>query len=440
MKFKLKCLRNGKIEYWNYDNIKNIVTDPNGYDPLAKLKVSGYRKRYPAWGEDTNFKIDDRLCTLYISLGLKCNFSCKYCQQSDLPKNHILQANPRKVEKFLEILRKSKLVVDKQIIFWGGDPLVYWKTIELLIPHLRKMYPEIEIGMVTNGSLLDDKKFETIKKYNMTVVISYDGHNTLRDYPVFDDPVVFESVKKALHEGVHISVLPLVNNVSDMPWDIEKDLEERFGMHIGVGKHSIVKCNNDSPCYSEYAYISDERLQEYEEKLYEEFHKPRKEMGFSALDRLDELRNGIARGMPVDSTRSSCSSQFGNHLTIDMEGNVLLCMNYPFKQYGSILDKEKIVITDYYSDLRKKMCIECPYHVACFGVCPIVKDENGASMKTNCRNYKPYARAILKSAIDSLYGIRVLEFIPVEESNKKNDSEICNPIQQQRTIPIHPQG
>lgn len=415
MKFQLKCLNDGKEEFWTYDNVKNIVYDPDGIDRYSDLKYRHYKTTYPANGDDTKFQIADHVSDFYICLGLKCNFHCKYCHQTDLPKDIMEEATPSKIDKLIDQIVDSGIKIDNNLLFWGGEPLVYWKTLKHAIPRLRELYPDIMFSIVTNGSLLDDDKFEFFKKYNVDICISYDGHHTLRDYPVFDNPKVFASTKKALQSGGHISILPLVNNISDTPQEIKRDMTQRFGCEIGVGFHSIAKCDSNGASFINTVTISDEKLKEYYNTIYEMLHRNPKDIEPSLMSRFDELRRAIARGIPVNSMRSSCSIHLGSHVAVDINGNILLCMNYPFKSYGHISDYKNVKITGFYSHLIKKKCMSCPYVNECFGVCPIIKDENSPEFTVNCHNYKPFAEAMFKSAIDSLYGIRVLDITPINE-------------------------
>ena len=415
MKFQLKCLRNNQIEYWTYDNVKNVVYDPQGEDRLKQFKCKEYKRYYPCNGEDTKFEFEDYVTDFYIVLGLKCNFHCKYCHQTDLPRSWVEEATPAKIDQLIDLIKQSGLRIDKNLLFWGGEPLVYWKTLKYAIPKLREFLPDIKFSIVTNGSLLNDEKFEFFKKYNVDICISYDGHHTLRDYPVFDNKTVFEATKKALHNGGHISILPLVNNVSDMPQDIKKDMCNRFEHNIGVGFHSIAKCDSNGASFIKTVTISEERLKQYYDTIYEMLHKDPSEIEPSLLDRFEELRGSIARGIPVDSFRSSCSVHLGNHIVVDINGDILLCMNYPFKSYGNLKDYKNVKITGFYSHQLKKKCMSCPYVNACFGVCPIIKDEDGPEFTVNCHNYKPCAEAMFKSAIDTLYGVRVIDIVPLEQ-------------------------
>lgn len=415
MKFLVKCLNDGKEEFWHYDNLTNTITKPDGSDPYQSLKSQKYITVYPAAGKDTRFKFTGSVLGIYIVLGLKCNFHCKYCQQTDVPKDILDEASPKKVKKFVNDLVHSGINIEHNIVFWGGEPLVYWKTLKLLIPALREHYPKLRFSIQTNGSLLDDEKYDFLNQYDVDIGISYDGHHTFRDYSIFDDPKVCNSTQKALDKHYKISILPTITKNSDNTFEIKRDLFSKFNHHIGVGHYSIVRCTADDSSFIEYAKIPQEKLDEMYKQFYEHFHKSPEDIEYGCKDRLDELRGSIAYGIPANSLRTACSVSLGRILCLDINGNVLLCMNMPLKRYGHVSKWKSIQIDTFYHPLTKEKCRNCPYLCACFGLCPLIKDELSEAFKVNCANYTPYARAMMEAAIDSLYGVRVLEFIP--ESN-----------------------
>ena len=418
MKFKIKCIRNGVIEYWNYDNVQNIVTDPYGNDWYSDLKSDNHQILYPANGSDTKFHFQEHINALYIVLGTKCNFHCKYCQQQDVDKNAVDDSTVKKVDDLIAMLKQAALPVEKQttIILWGGEPLVYWKTIKKLIPNLRELFPEQGFSLMTNGSLLDGEKYAFFEKYNVAIGISYDGKHTLRDYPVFDNDTVFQSTKKALErKKINISVLPVINNVSDSPQQIADDLQERFETKVNVGRYAIAKCVNDHNTFAEYCRLSKQSLEELYQTTYDNFHGDLDKLDVGTVERFDEIRYGIVRGIPWNSTRSSCANHIGYHMSIDIDGNIVPCMNVPFKKYGNVVNWKNVVVDCFYDVQTRTKCKQCPYVNVCFGVCPLIKDENSPGFEINCQNYKAFSKAAFESALDSLYGFRTIAITAVEE-------------------------
>lgn len=418
MLFKLRVLNNGKEEDWTYDNLKNIVYDAEGKDRYTQYKSKEYRITYPFNGEDTQYKIRPGYVTvLYISMGLKCNFHCKYCYQCDLSKDLIGEASPSKVKKLVEMLEKSPIKPTIECVLWGGDPLVYWKTTKLLIPELRRIYPKINLSFVTNGSLVSDEVFELCRKYKVKITISYDGRDTLRDYPVFDDPVVFNATKKAIDEKTAVNVLPLITSNGNLPNEIYKELTEKFGRPVHTGYHSIFKCNSDNVSNAKVGWLTPERVSAVKQMYYQELDKEPTQCNRALVSRLDEVRNAIVRGIPYNSSRTACAMSTGAHVAIDFDGNVLACMNRPFQKCGNFKEYTKVKNTSFYSHQLKKKCLACPWLNACFGVCPMVKDENSLAFKINCNNFGPLVEVLVVKAIETLFGVHVLSFndVPVRQ-------------------------
>jgi uncharacterized protein len=83
---------------------------------------------------------------LKIQMGLKCNYACTYCNQASQP--HEIQGDMGDVQSFLHRLPtwfdggKSGDGSGVRIEFWGGEPLVYWKTFRVLAGALRSAYPK----------------------------------------------------------------------------------------------------------------------------------------------------------------------------------------------------------------------------------------------------------------------------------------------------------
>ena len=139
MKLALHCKTyEGKNETWVYDNVLNEVYDGDG--KLVDLTEDERLKAYAMLKEQegkpgySNSKGKD-LWDLRIQLGLKCNMSCKYCAQSDR-ENERWVSSPKDVPAFIEKLRASGIKVHGVIELWGGEPFVYWKTLQKLVPEL----------------------------------------------------------------------------------------------------------------------------------------------------------------------------------------------------------------------------------------------------------------------------------------------------------------
>ncbi|BBI61635.1 hypothetical protein HSBAA_29410 [Vreelandella sulfidaeris] len=109
--------------------------------------------------------------TLKIQLGLKCNYSCSYCSQASFTESDV-KTGVGDVQQFISDLDKWVTTAPKRIEFWGGEPLLYWRRIEALIPLLVNKWPAAELSIVTNGSLLTEDKVDVIISNGINIAIS----------------------------------------------------------------------------------------------------------------------------------------------------------------------------------------------------------------------------------------------------------------------------
>lgn len=114
-----------------------------------------------------------------------CNLKCTYCQASaqNLPKNNTQKKTI--INKIIETIFKSRSN-DIKIELQGGEPLTDWNFCKYLIEKsylYAKKFPQkhFEIIICTNLLLVDDKKLEFFKKYNVKISTSLDGTKELHD-------------------------------------------------------------------------------------------------------------------------------------------------------------------------------------------------------------------------------------------------------------------
>ncbi len=99
-------------------------------------------------------KFSRKLDYLRISVTDKCNLRCSYCMPSEgvkpLSHDDILRN-----EEFIYFIQIFAGLGIKKIRFTGGEPLVRKGFIDIL-KKTRKLYPFLELGVTTNGILLDE--------------------------------------------------------------------------------------------------------------------------------------------------------------------------------------------------------------------------------------------------------------------------------------------
>ncbi len=128
-----------------------------------------------------------RLKKLSIIVTNECNLACLYCyanKGSYNMKKQILNSNNMK--KIIDFYF-SKYNIIESILFFGGEPLINYEVIEEVIKYIDEKYlkQEIEViptyNIVTNGTMLNRKIMNFIKKYNFYITISLDFPEDIHD-------------------------------------------------------------------------------------------------------------------------------------------------------------------------------------------------------------------------------------------------------------------
>ncbi|HOJ86561.1 MAG TPA: His-Xaa-Ser system radical SAM maturase HxsB [Elusimicrobiales bacterium] len=194
--------------YFNFKKIKNkyLITDDAGnfqylsekeFNKLSKDHIDRRLAKKLEKFNDNLQKIEDikninsssyKKPGLHIMvISVRCNHSCVYCQAS---------AKKEKADMSYKTAKKSidfALGIDREglaIEFQGGEPLINWivlkKAVEYAREKARKLKKDLELGVVTNLSLMDERKADFLIKNNVYLCTSLDGpeflHNSNRIY------------------------------------------------------------------------------------------------------------------------------------------------------------------------------------------------------------------------------------------------------------------
>ena len=137
-----------------------------------------------------DFKYNDKyqyLSSSMLNVTDDCNLQCRYCFVEQHPHYMTLET-AKKAADFLykNYIKKQKLQIKNNrcsIYFFGGEPMLcYNSIIEPLVEYCHQYYPEITFGMTTNGTLLDKKKINFLKKNNFNLLLSIDGDKETQNY------------------------------------------------------------------------------------------------------------------------------------------------------------------------------------------------------------------------------------------------------------------
>ena len=94
--------------------------------------------------------------TVFLMLGNSCNMNCAYCLQHPLVHKPLTKdVNPEIYDFLEEISRENARPLHLQ--FYGGEPLLYFGTIQEVTKEIEKRKLPMTFGIITNGRALTDE-------------------------------------------------------------------------------------------------------------------------------------------------------------------------------------------------------------------------------------------------------------------------------------------
>ena len=385
MKFIIEALKNDIPVKYEYDNITNIVKDTTG----KILNPFFGNKEYVDWsnhpvGDTKNFvpshnlnKIHRKVGTLDISLGMNCNFNCSYCSQRPF-RGKAYSAKPSDVLPFMEMLERNNIKVGNKVFIWGGEPLIYYKTLEKLIPLLRERYPTQMFEIITNGSLLTKDKVDFFNKYNVVISVSDDGFNEFRCEKAVasakKNDAIFEYAAQTMGENFFVGIVPSAGN-SDVIRQID-EIRKRIPSIKRIYTDNVVRCftvenGNLNKAKSLYCLSDADLIQVHDTRLIsfmEKYNKGDKDP--------KTFRISLAGGVPSQSP-AQCGVGSGTMLCVNMRGDIFSC--HIFASYGLELghldNLDNAVIRFHTSANNRRLCKECVMYSLCRGDCSRMDDD-----------------------------------------------------------------
>ena len=124
--------------------------------------------------------------SLCLMVAQDCNLRCKYCFGAGGSYGHKGVMSEQVGKSAVDfIIKNSGLRKHCEIDFFGGEPLINFKTVKAITEYVRQR--EIETGKIfkltltTNGVALDDEKISWLNENNISLVLSLDGRKEIHD-------------------------------------------------------------------------------------------------------------------------------------------------------------------------------------------------------------------------------------------------------------------
>lgn len=303
------------------------------------------------------------MAKINLFLGHKCNFNCSYCLQSFNEDDYLHQDNIDidKLVNQLSIEAKERTI--NKLAYWGGEPLLYFKTIKKV--HDKFLENGIQFNQVrvlTNGSLFTEEIVEYFNRMNIHVGISiHSGFGTPN----------WEMIKK-LHRW---SVIYLYTG-NQPDYDIHQkvtELETFLGRKVFPYLHWVRATDN---CQTE-DYFTETSLQKHKDYLYHlaNLRLQGDSVAYNLLE--PHIKKMIQKFNQPNFNGCLCINN--RILTVDMYGNRFTCHHSPIKEnyIGSLftgetdlpntnIEKAKEVQMQY---VNSNECKSCNIRSWCRGNC-----------------------------------------------------------------------
>lgn len=398
--FKLHAInREGHKRLFLYDQHTSQLTDENS-NPVVPVEPKKWTYQPTLVSPSNPAKKSHTIRTLKIQLGLACNYSCSYCLQAE----HVAKApktSTADVDIFLTNLNKWLEGSPSRIELWGGEPLLYWKKIEKLVPALRNRFPDATILIISNGTLLTDEILAQIVEWNIDFAISHDGPGYhVRGQDPLDDPkmfAMFDKVETALRGRFSFNAV-LTPSSYDVAAVIDW-FEKKFGRPIAVGFEGVVHDYGGTNASFTAAQLSD-----FVSKLTNQILDGSALRSHAIRFKIDAFVQSVVHQRPSDVLGQKCGMDREDKISVDLLGNVMTCQNVAADKehkIGHVYSFDKIALNTSWHWSHRAECSSCPVLQLCAGGCMY---QEGKQWEASCNAEFAYNTAIMVGAIYLMTG------------------------------------
>jgi len=376
MKFQIHALRqDGQKVLLHYDNQLSTLIWQDG-TPVVSVQPGSFRDATAVSVNQSGRKGQVRI--LKISLGLSCNYECSYCNQRFVP--HADASSPDDIESFISQLVDALIEPPERIEFWGGEPLVYWKTLKPLAERLRDLYPDAQFSVITNGSLLDTDKNEWLERMGFSVGLSHDGPGqSTRGPDPLNDPEKHAAIMDLyarLHPQGRISINAMVHASNQSRAQIQAWIQQRFGQDVNIGEGAFIDPYDEGGLAATWQTQQDHVR--FRALAYKELRQGLASRMSVAQQRIMDFVQSIRTARPASSLGQKCGMDKPNNLAVDLHGKVITCQNVSAAatapngqphQIGHLSNLQAVKMHSATHWSHRPDCPSCPVLQLCKGSC-----------------------------------------------------------------------
>jgi uncharacterized protein len=404
-----------------YDNVEGVLKDEDGMVfEYPTIEKPNFKETVP-FSKLSPLKKSKQITTIKIQLGLSCNYSCDYCSQRFVERPP--ETSKKDIDDFmrklevLDINEKNGLRVE----FWGGEPLVYWKTLKPLAEAFAEKYSHWKkkpsFGMVTNGTLLTREICSWLYYMGFGVGISHDGPGQfVRGPDPFDDPekkkIILEFYKIMSAQG-RISFNSMMNSKNTSRKNIYDYFVEITGdPNVRIGEGGFIDAYDDAAVNN--SLLSLEQHFEYRRNAFNDIYSNDKINFEMVYEKIDNFTRSTLTHLESKYVGQKCGMEDPSTIALDLKGNVVTCQNVSIVEdskngephYGGNLeDYDNVQLTSVTHWMNRVSCSDCPVLHLCKGSCMYL---DGHHWDVTCNNAYSDAIALFSLAIEKITG-----YIPI---------------------------
>lgn len=363
----------------------------------------------------------------YMIMSEQCNLACKYCflgnNDSDKRSNFDLKNMTKETaDKAIDFfIRQIKLSgVDSEenkpvIIFYGGEPLVNYQTLEYIAEKINTMrdtekcIKNVEMSIVSNGLLLTEERSLRLKELGVAIAISVDGFteeaNNMRVDVVGNN--VFSKILKTLDMCKKIDV-----NISLSVTLSEETIKDTKAILKLIDNYDIKSFGFNIMMSGENFVIPQEYNEAAAQFIIDEFVELRK-LGIYE----DRIMRKLKSFSKAQIYFSDCAATGGGQIVISPNGQVGIChgclhnkqyfvsnvddVNFDAKKHNDFIEWSQL------TPINKEECLDCPALGICGGGCPInaIHLKKGNTIHSLDERFCIHSKKTLDFLIRDLYRI-----------------------------------
>ncbi len=421
MKFTLYSLNRTTQEKrkFLYDNDTNELSDLESGHVFAYDIMLAPKKGNRVFSKEQPLKKSGVTHTFKVQLGLSCNYACDYCSQRfvERPK----ETSKKDLDNFFDLVKNLTFSEEEglKIEFWGGEPLVYWKTLKPLVERFDTYFSSWEVkpvkSIITNGSLLTEEISNWLVTNDFSVSISHDGPGHAARGPDLENWEEVLKLFRVLNPLGRISFNAMMHKANPSrkavwDWFVEKLGTEEFS----VGEGSLVDAYDEGGQANSLQTFAEHFA--FRKQAFKDAVENEGKMNVTIIrDKVNAFVNSVLNQVPSMSVNQKCGMDKEDTIAVDLRGNVITCQNTSAVEErhlgGNLEDLSKVELKAGTHWSLRPNCSACPMLHLCQGSCLYLEGDNWT---TSCENSYTDSVAFFAVALEKMTGFTPMFIQPQE--------------------------